>query len=137
MSDIVQADYERLAALANQFGQQSEANQAMVEHIWRNYEALQDSGWEGMGADAFFVEMEQDVYPALNRLTDALREAKQATEKIIHIMQKAEGDAAAPFRGEQNMDNPPNQIKEGAEEKSWWGKYGEWVHGGLDVIGFI
>ena len=43
--------------------------------------------------------MTDKILPALQRLETALREAQKVTQQIAQIMQTAEQDAAAPFRG--------------------------------------
>ncbi|RME50271.1 MAG: hypothetical protein D6790_21460, partial [Caldilineae bacterium] len=56
-ADIVQADYERLAAIGQQFRQQAEAVQQMAGQVRQAVNALHNGGWRGKAADAFAQEM--------------------------------------------------------------------------------
>lgn len=96
--DIIQVQYEKLQDIAQQFGKQAEAIAALNQKARSQAENLQTQ-WIGQGSTAFFQEMESVVYPAGHRLTDALAEARRVTLDICAVMQQAEEEAAAPFRG--------------------------------------
>lgn len=98
-ADLIQAQYEALAALAQKFGQQAEMNGAMYGRVQQAAQALEHGGWEGKGSNAFFAEMDSTIYPALQRLINALEEAQSATLEIKQTIQQAEEEAAAPFGG--------------------------------------
>ena len=98
-SDVIQANYEALESIAARFGQQSEMNAAMYGRLRQAVQALEQGGWEGKGSSAFFAEMDGTIYPALQRLIDALDEAQSTTLEIKQIIQQAEEEAAAPFGG--------------------------------------
>ncbi len=98
-ANIIQAQYEALEALAQKFGQQAEMNGEMYGRIQQAVQALEQGGWEGQGSSAFFAEMDGTVYPALQRLNNALEEAQSTTLQIKQIIQQAEEEAAAPFGG--------------------------------------
>ncbi|GJM41566.1 MAG: hypothetical protein DHS20C20_18480 [Ardenticatenaceae bacterium] len=96
--NIIQVQYDKLQDIAQQFEKQattiSELNQAV-----RNQADNLQTQWVGQGSTAFFREMEAVVYPTGRRLEDALREAQRVTTDICAIMQQAEEEASAPFRG--------------------------------------
>jgi WXG100 family type VII secretion target len=98
-TDVIQANYDALEALAQKFGQEAEANTELNGRVQQAVQALQQGGWEGQGANAFFAEMDQITNPALQRLIHALEEAKSTTLKIKQIIQQAEEEASAPFGG--------------------------------------
>jgi WXG100 family type VII secretion target len=98
-SNIIQAQYEALEALAQKFGQQAEMNGEMYGRVQKVVQALEQGGWEGQGSSAFFAEMDGTIYPALQRLINALEEAQSTTLQIKEIIQQAEEEAAAPFGG--------------------------------------
>ena len=98
-SDVIQANYEALESIAARFGQQSEMNAAMYGRLRQAVQVLEQGGWEGQGSSAFFAEMDGTIYPALQRLIDALDEAQSTTLEIKQIIQQAEEEAAAPFGG--------------------------------------
>ncbi|MBX3010474.1 MAG: WXG100 family type VII secretion target [Caldilineaceae bacterium] len=127
-AEIVQTDYDELAAIARRFAQQAQANRALHARVQRNVSALRQGGWQGKGSAAFFGEMDQSVFPVLQRLSDALTAAQSTTLQIEALIRQAEEEAASVFRGEYSGQN---------QQQSWWDSWGEWVHGGLDVLGFV
>ena len=58
---------------------------------------LEDGGWIGRGADAFFSEMQSVVFPAVQRLESSLNDASSTTKQIAQNMQQAEQDAQSLF----------------------------------------
>ena len=104
-ADVVQAQYEALEAIAQKFGQQSEMNAAMYGRVQQSVQSLEQGGWEGQGSNAFFTEMDGTVYPALQRLFNALEEARSTILEIRKFLQQAEEEAAAPFRGDGAQGN--------------------------------
>ncbi len=99
-ADIVQADYERLAAIGQQFRQQAEAVQQMAGQVRQAVNALHNGGWRGKAADAFAQEMDDTVFLALERLEQALDEAQRVTMEISTALRAAEEEAACLFGGE-------------------------------------
>jgi len=97
---IIQADYDRLAEIARQFGRNAEAASTLQGQVQRSAQALRAGGWEGRGSAAFFAEMDDEIAPALQRLTSALRQAQDVSGQIGHLMRQAEEEAAEPFRGD-------------------------------------
>lgn len=98
MSDQIQAQYDELQQVASQFANQSQAIQEMIQQVSSSFEQLRGGGWIGMGADAFFDEMESLVFPASNRLQQALEEAGEATNQVAQTVKRAEQQASALFR---------------------------------------
>jgi len=99
-TDIIQADYGQLEAIAQRFAGQAEAVQQMQASLRSAMEPLQNGDWIGRGSAAFFAEMNQHTLPAVERLQAALAQANGVTLEISRIMQAAEEEAARPFRGE-------------------------------------
>jgi WXG100 family type VII secretion target len=98
-NDVIQAQYEQLDNIANRFGQAAENNAALAQQVAKAAQTLQNGGWEGKGATAFFSEMETTISPALKRFIHALEEAQTVTLEIKQIIQQAEEKASAPFGG--------------------------------------
>ncbi len=98
-ADIIQVKYDELEAIARRFGQSAQAQVALEQRMRRGVQGLQDGGWEGRGSAAFYAEMSEKVFPAMQRLVDALRAAQKVTLQICQVFQAAEEDAARPFRG--------------------------------------
>ena len=118
--NIIQAEYNKLDDIAGRFAKNAESTADMRSRIKQSVQALQNGRWEGDGSAAFFTEMERDVFPVVNKLSNALYEAQRVTSEICTIMQQAEEDAAAPFRSNatdntvskketSNNDNTPNK----------------------------
>jgi len=97
-NDVVQANYEELDDIANQFKRQAEANAELHSRLQNSFQPLQHGEWIGLGADAFFDEMTGEVFPAMERLTSALKNAGSVTLEIKNIIQLAEEEAGAPFQ---------------------------------------
>ena len=96
--DEIRADYDRLEQLANQFANQSQAIQQMLQNVRGAMDPLQGGGWIGRGSDAFFSEMQSEVLPASQRLQEALDEASRVTKQIVQTVKQAEEEASSPFR---------------------------------------
>jgi WXG100 family type VII secretion target len=96
--DEIKAEYDQLDQVANRFLQQSEAITNMLQRVRSSMEKLEQDGWKGRGAQAFFDEMHGEVLPACQRLHTVLSDGSQVSKEIIQIMRQAEGEAAAPFK---------------------------------------
>jgi len=99
MADIIQAQYERLEAIADRFGQQAEATVQTEAQVRQVTDGLQGGGWIGQGADAFYAEMDGIVFPGIQRLSEAMAQARSAMLQVRDIIKQAEEEASAPFRG--------------------------------------
>jgi WXG100 family type VII secretion target len=98
-ADIIQARYDDLAAIAARFGEQAEQSAALQRRVSQCADTLTQEGWEGAGVLAFRAEMDDEVFPALQRLIQALEEGRAVTLEASTIMQQAEEEAAALFQG--------------------------------------
>jgi WXG100 family type VII secretion target len=98
-AEVIQAQYDELESIATRFGQCAESNAEMSSHLRQCAEKLIRGDWIGKGAEAFSVEMNSEVFPALQRLTKALTEARSVTLEVKEIVKQAEEEAASPFRG--------------------------------------
>ncbi len=101
--DIIQAQYDQLGTIAGRFGRQAESTARVGSQVQRSMAALQQGGWEGEGAAAFFAEMEDEVLPALGRLSQTLQHSQEVMGQIIAILQQAEEEAAAVFKDTPNV----------------------------------
>lgn len=141
-NDIIQADYEQLDSAAARFGRQVSQNQALESRLRQTMAVLQQGGWVGEAANAFYGEMEGEVLPAMQRLTGALEQAQSTTLKIKQIMKTAEEEAAAPFRGhaavgnifsQPGTDNGASDGGSGGQSFSWLG-FGGGMAGGIGLL---
>lgn len=96
---IIQVEYEQMAGLSQRMRGRAEACSALRRRLQQALTPLQQGGWYGRGATAFFREMESDVLPAMNRLETALTEGHLVLDEMVRIFQQAEEEAAALFEG--------------------------------------
>ncbi len=106
-NELIQAQYEKLEAIAQQFADRSNSIEQMRGSLTQQVSGLRGGGWEGEGSAAFFHEMESLVFPAVMRLRDALGEANSATLQIIQIIQAGEEEASQPFRADDGAVSVP------------------------------
>jgi WXG100 family type VII secretion target len=110
---VIQVKYDELEAVISRLRNQIAQTQAMKSALRGSYQPLQQGGWLGAGSQAFIREMDQIVFPAVDRLENALQQAEASTREIITIMRAAEEEASRPFKGgptadgEGSSDNPP------------------------------
>jgi len=121
MAAKIQVRYTRLDLLIYQAYDQAYQVNLLYEKLRSQKETLKNS-WQGGSAAEFQGEMEEVVLPRLKRLSNALKETGDLFEKIKAIFQVAEQEAVACF-------------PDGSEAAQ--NAYIEWVHGILDVVGFI
>ncbi|HLZ30978.1 MAG TPA: WXG100 family type VII secretion target [Chloroflexota bacterium] len=98
MADEIRAHYDELDQVSTQFSNLSQVVQDMEQKVKASYGKLRDKGWIGMGADAFFNEMESLIFPATDRLHQAMDEASQTTKKISQSVKQAETEASNLFK---------------------------------------
>jgi WXG100 family type VII secretion target len=96
--DEIKAEYEQIDQVASRFLQQSEAITNMLQRVRSSMDKLEQDGWKGRGAQAFFDEMHSEVLPACQRLHTVLSDGSQASKEIIQIMRQAEDESAALFK---------------------------------------
>ena len=69
----------------------------MINRLNQSVSTLQGGDWIGKGANAFYREMEQEVFPSLKRLAAAFNIAGKTTRQIDKILHEAEAEAARIF----------------------------------------
>jgi WXG100 family type VII secretion target len=83
--------------MAQSFRSQSENITKQSQAIKSDMGSLQEGGWIGKGATAFYKEMNDTVMPTMTRLQRALAEASRITQQISQIMKAAEDEASSCF----------------------------------------
>jgi WXG100 family type VII secretion target len=94
----VRADYQTLRQIAQAFSRESEAARHAFQSMQRAKDVLEAGDWRGVGATAFYREMDQDVLPSMLRLSEALSSAGRVSLQILQILQSAEEEAASFLR---------------------------------------
>lgn len=97
MGGKIQADYDELANISNEFLQEAAGVEQLTNQIVSLVGELEGGGWIGRGADAFYAEMHDMVEPGLQRLARALEEAGGAMRQISNIISQAEQEASSLF----------------------------------------
>jgi len=97
----VRAHYDELNQIAQRFGQEAQAIQAMLQALCCEMQPLENGDWVGPGARAFYSEMNGAVLPAVQRLAKALDAAHDTALQIRAVFQQAEADAARVLRGDE------------------------------------
>lgn len=97
---IIQSEYEQLRQVASRFRSQAERTVDVESHVKQVVGMLQQGGWHGTGALAFFDEMDSEIFPAVARLASALEEAQSVTLRIANVLRQAEEEAAKLFQGD-------------------------------------
>lgn len=98
MAEEIRADYDKLGQVASRLDKQSQLINEMIRKVKADYQHLEQGGWIGRGADAFFQEMRSIVFPASQRLETALKTASQVTKEISQKVHQAEEEASSPFK---------------------------------------
>jgi WXG100 family type VII secretion target len=114
-ADIIQAKYDELDTIASRLKSRAEANAELYSRIENCFQALQKD-WEGKGANAFFAEMKGKMFPAMQRLTEALDEARSVTLEVKNILQEAEEEAASVFDSEGPVTRSPEALQKQYKE---------------------
>jgi len=91
-----QAQYGQLKQIAQKYQQMAEEVSQMQSQIKGGVENLHQS-WEGKGASAFFGEMDDLVFPAVDKLHNAMEQAAQITVQVAQAIRQAEEDAKNQF----------------------------------------
>ena len=99
MVKVIRAQYDGLREVARVFAHHADLSVALTFQVEGLIDQLQGGAWRGVGAEGFYAEMGEVILPAMRKLEDALQFARDSTLKIIEIMQAAEAEAAALFRG--------------------------------------
>jgi|SRR5215207_9747283 WXG100 family type VII secretion target len=98
MAEEIRADYDKLGQVASRFDKQAQQINEMIRKVKADFQKLQQGGWIGRGADAFFQEMNSTVLPASQRLESALKTGSQVTKEIVQHVRQAEEEASSPFK---------------------------------------
>jgi WXG100 family type VII secretion target len=97
----IQANYDDLASIANQFAQEAASMEQLLNKVQSLVGDLQNGGWIGRGANSFFNEMHDLVFPGMGKLVRALEDAGNATKQISTIVSQAEQEASSLFSRQQ------------------------------------
>ncbi|HSB90799.1 MAG TPA: WXG100 family type VII secretion target [Anaerolineales bacterium] len=97
MFPIFRAEYEALKQFEAIFEREAERVRQTIQQIQRILDILQGGDWVGLGATAFFAEMNSEVLPALKNLASALEAAARTTRGIAKILKDLEEELTRLF----------------------------------------
>lgn len=97
-SDKVQFQYEQLEKIAQSANTHADGAAAMRQRLAQHMQTLVDGGWFGEGAEVFYNEMEQQIFPAVTRLERALEALGGVVLRASDMMREAEEQAANGFK---------------------------------------
>lgn len=94
----IRFDYNQIDDIAGRFAHEADETQRAHWALARAKDELQSGEWIGIGAQAFYAEMDAAVLPAMGRLAGALRAAAEGARAISALAGQAEADAAVALR---------------------------------------
>jgi WXG100 family type VII secretion target len=97
MPGRIRAQYSDLQQASQAFNNEAHAIQSMANQLKGRTEDLHGKGWQGLGSDAYFKEMEGTILPALKRLETALSSTGGVMKQIHDIFHNAEADVNQLF----------------------------------------
>lgn len=86
----IRCNHDEVAQMSQLFSKNGGDVQQASRKVKSAQETLSGGDWIGVGADKFTQEMENDVNPALARLSSALEEASRMTRQAGQLMQEAD-----------------------------------------------
>ncbi len=92
----IQANYQQLGQIYDKFRQQADCAQNATKQIKGGVDQLRNS-WTGDGAKSFLNEMDNEIFPALTRLQQALIRGAEDIKKIGETLHTAEEEAQNLF----------------------------------------
>lgn len=98
MAEVIQANYDQLEQIAQLLQQRAELLEEFQQQFRQKVEQLEGEGWRGLGAEAFFDEVNNEFLPRFRRLYQSLQDASQGIAKIGDTLQTAEEQAGNTFR---------------------------------------
>ena len=101
---LFQLNYDQLVAIAKKFKDEGE-DIAQLHSTTRQRVRDLHKEWIGEGADKFFDEMETELLPAVQRLSQALFLSQDMTHEIMKIIQEADEETAGYFKNQLSGDD--------------------------------
>ena len=94
----VQMQYEEFGGVQNRIQRQLETVNQMINTVLQHVETLQNGAWIGRGAEAFYAEMQDLVFPGTQKLCQGLDQAITAARDVAARFQAAETEAGNLFK---------------------------------------
>lgn len=99
MSKILALNYDEVLSFTKQFRDEGEDIVQLYSNTRQRMHLLRDE-WSGEAADVFYKEMELELLPALQRVSEALFLCNQVLTKVMKITHSAEEETVGFFEKE-------------------------------------
>jgi WXG100 family type VII secretion target len=90
MAYTVQCDHDQLDGIVQRFQDSSENARATLDMVRSQVDVLRGGAWIGPNADKFYEIMDNDWFPAMERVDRAMAFASESVLKIQKIMKDAD-----------------------------------------------
>lgn len=100
MADRTELNGEQLQQIAKKFQLEADEMNNLLSQTKNKVDALHGTGWIGRGADEFYDEMQTLMFPAFQRLVDALTNASGKVNDILKIFEDAQAESQGYFKFE-------------------------------------
>ncbi|MBX3083910.1 MAG: WXG100 family type VII secretion target [Anaerolineae bacterium] len=102
-SNKVQCNYEDMEKICQQFIRESDETEGTIRILKQGVEELRGGGWLGVGANAFYAEMDDHVFPNLDKLVKALQTTESQARQAIAKLHEMEDSSANKFKNFQSQ----------------------------------
>ncbi|GEM_PF-3410291 len=93
MSDVIRSDKEELTKIAKIFTDERAIWEGLLRELRAQYGELCAGAWKGKAANAFFLEMENEIFVGYEKLLSALLDGGNGISQICQIFETAEEEA--------------------------------------------
>jgi WXG100 family type VII secretion target len=104
VSIMIRVDYDMIKKIADAFRKKETDAKSVTQKLTRPLETLRGGDWVGVGATAFFNEMDSEVLPAMKRLQAALTEGDRVSKEIEKLQHECESGITALFVNIPGLD---------------------------------
>jgi len=91
---VIRIEYQDFDGITKTADEKAQAVEQLFQEVSGQMDVLRGGAWVGDNANKFFQEMENTVFPALNKLRDAFARLSEDGQKIIVTFQNAEDEGA-------------------------------------------
>ncbi len=93
MAEKIDVNYDQIKQIGARFNTKADEINQLIKTLTSNVDNLRGGGWVGEGADSFYAEMENLIFPTFMNLCNALQETQQTLNNISTDFTKAEEEA--------------------------------------------
>ena len=90
----IRIEYDSMNQISKRFSRQSEGIGSLNQRVASQVEVLRGGDWVGQGANVFYQEMDDEILPALKRLSAVLGMGDRVTQGLIQVMHDTDEELA-------------------------------------------